>query len=188
MRRSASATGRGRRGLARGPAPGGAAAPGGARRAGEERVHLVDQRLRLEGLRDVAVGAGARGALLVERLEGAGQEQHRNVSRGRVGLDRLADLVAVLARHHDVGEDHVRPRLARARDRVVAVVHGEEHDVLVREADADDLLDRHAVVGKEQGLGHGSPLRGRGGSGRASGAPAPSVRIRPYYRLQARAD
>ena len=37
----------------------------------ETGVHLIDQGLRLEGLGDVAVGAGSSSALLVEGLEGA---------------------------------------------------------------------------------------------------------------------
>ena len=75
----------------------------------------------------------------------------------RVGLHRLAHVVAALARHHDVGEHDVGPDLARTRDRVVAVVHGHDANVLVGEADPDDLLDRDAVVGEQQGLGHVSP-------------------------------
>src|SRR5262249_30885749 len=68
-----------------------------ARGEREEALHLVDERLRLEGLRDVAGGAAARRALLVERLEGAGQQQHRDVAQGGIGLDLLADLVAAAA-------------------------------------------------------------------------------------------
>ena len=124
---------------------------------GEQPLHLLDQQLRLEGLGDVTGGAGAGGARLVEGFEGARQEQHGDMLEARVGLDRLADLVAALARHHDVRQDQVRTLLARARDRGIAVVDHHEAHVLVGEADSHDLLDRDAIVGQQQGLGHDPP-------------------------------
>ena len=55
---------------------------GGGLGTREQAVHGVDEGLRLEGLGDVAVGADARGALLVEGLEGAREQQHRECARG----------------------------------------------------------------------------------------------------------
>ena len=153
----------------------------------EQALHALDQRLRLEGLRDVARGAGARGALVVEGLEGAGQQQHRNVSERRVGFDRFAHLVAALPRHHDVCEDHVGAHAARARDGVVTVVDRDERDVLAGEADPDHLLDRDAVVCEQQGLAHGPPGSGceRQAGPRAGAAEsrivAASIRIECFF-------
>ena len=136
-------------------APAAAAGAGGRRGVADELPHLVDEGPALEGLRDVAVGAGRAGARLVERLEGAGEEQHGDVAQGRIGLHRLAHLVAVLPGHHDVGQDHVRLELAGPRDRVLPVVDRGDLDVLVRERDPDDLLDRDRVVREKKVLGHG---------------------------------
>jgi len=84
----------------------------------------------------------------------------------RVGLDGLAYVVATAPRHHAVGEDRVGSDLAGPGDRIVAVVDRDQRDVLAREADPHDLLDRHAVVGEQQGLGHGTPGQWRGASRR----------------------
>jgi hypothetical protein len=48
-------------------------------RSRQQVLDLADQRLRLERLRQEAVGLDAIGLLLVERLERAGQQQHRDV-------------------------------------------------------------------------------------------------------------
>jgi hypothetical protein len=102
----------------------------------------------------VAVGPGCAGAGLVEGLEGAGEEENRDLAQLGVALHRLADLVAVPPRHDHVGEDDVGAELARAADRVLAVVHRDDLEVLAREGDAHDLLDGDRVVSEEQGLGH----------------------------------
>jgi hypothetical protein len=94
----------------------------------------------------VAVGTGRAGPVLVERLEGAGEEEHRDVLQRRVGLQRLAQLVAVLPRHDDVGEDDVGLDGAGLRERVLAVVHRRDLVVLGGERDAHDLLDRDGVI------------------------------------------
>jgi hypothetical protein len=96
-------------------------------------------------------------ALLVEGLEGAGQQQHRNALQRGIALELGAERVAVQARHADIGEDDVGLDLTGANERVVAVVDGDELDVLVGERDPDDLLDRHTVVGQKQGLRHVRP-------------------------------
>jgi hypothetical protein len=105
----------------------------------------------------VTVRARRPRARLVERLERAGEEEHRDVREPRIGLHRLADLVAVPPRHDDVREDDVGPELLRLRHRVLAVVDGGDSVVLVREGDAHDLLDRDRVVREEKVLGHGFP-------------------------------
>jgi hypothetical protein len=102
----------------------------------------------------VPVRARGAGAVLVEGLERAGEEEDRDRAERRVALDRLAELVPVPARHHHVREDDVGLQLARLRERVLTVVHGGDAEVLVREGDAHDLLDRDRVVREKKVLGH----------------------------------
>jgi hypothetical protein len=106
----------------------------------------IDQGLCLEGLRDVTVRSDLGHPVLVESLEGPGQEEHGDPRELRVALDRSAQLVAVHLRHSDVCQDQVRPALLGAGERVGAVVDREQLDVLVGERDAHDLLDRDGVV------------------------------------------
>ncbi len=125
-----------------------------------QRLHLVEQHLALEGLGDVVVGPGGAGAGLVEGLEGAGQQQHGDALRGGIALERLADLVAVLARHHHVREHHIRTQLARPGDGVQPVVDRGDLEVLGREDHPDHLADGERVVGDQQILGHRFGPRG----------------------------
>jgi hypothetical protein len=118
-------------------------------RLAQQTVDLVDERLALEGLLDVAVGAGGAGAPLVERLEGPGEEDDGDVLERRVPLHRLAHLVPAPPRHHDVGQDDVGLLITSLGDRVLAVVHGDDREVLGRQSDRHDLLDGDAVVGQQ---------------------------------------
>jgi hypothetical protein len=124
-------------------------------RTSQELFHLVDEGLALERLRDVAIGADRAGARLVEGLERAGEEQYRDVLQRRIGLERLADLVAVLPRHHDIRDDDVRPELPGPGDGVLSVVNRGDLEVLACESDAHDLLDRDGIIREEEVLGHG---------------------------------
>jgi hypothetical protein len=123
-------------------------------------AHLADERLALEGLGDVAVGLGFAGAGLVERLEGAGQQQHRDVLEGRIVLDRLADLVPVPLRHDHVGQDDIGLLLAGSGERVLSIVDGDDLIVLAFEGHAHDLLDRDGIIREKKGLGHGPSAQG----------------------------
>ena len=120
----------------------------------DELAHAGEQGLAVEGLGDVAIGARGTGPRLVERLEGSGEQEHRHLAELRVGLQRLAELVAVHAGHDGVGEHDVGPGLPRPGERVLAVVHGGDPVVLPGEDDAHDLLDGDRVVGEQQVLGH----------------------------------
>ena len=74
--------------------------------------------------------------------------------RGGISLDGLADLVAVLLRHHDVGEDEIGPRLAHLLERPGAVADAGQLVVAVGERQFDDFLDRQAVVGQQNLFWH----------------------------------
>jgi hypothetical protein len=104
----------------------------------------------------VSVGAGRTCAVLVERFEGAGQEQHGNVLGVRIALERLADLVAALAGHHHVRQHHVGSQLASLGDRIEPVVHGGELEILGGEDHPDHLADGDRVIGDEHTFGHRS--------------------------------
>ena len=66
----------------------------------------------------------------------------------------LADLVAVLLRHDDVAQHDVRADLGQLLEGEPAVAHGDDVEVLVREGELDDLLDRDAVVREQDLLAH----------------------------------
>ncbi len=104
------------------------------------------------------------GPILVQRLEGAGQQDHRNVRQPRIALDEGRDLVAVPLGHADIGEHDVRTIGAHPLDGLTAVADRDDVDVLVRERELDDPLDGDAVIGEQQLVGHGSytcSMRGR---------------------------
>ena len=123
----------------------------------DQRPDAVEEGLALERLGDVGIRAGGAGPGLIERLEVAGQEQHRSSGGARIGLERLADLVAAPARHQHVGDDEVGPHLAGAGNGIDAVVHGGDLEIFEREHHPDDLADGERVIGDEQGLRHVRP-------------------------------
>ena len=74
-------------------------------------------------------------------------------------LDDFADFVAALARHDDVGENHIGDDFTRLSHGVIAVVRRDDLDVLVRERKSDKFLNDDRIVGQEKFLGHGPPVR-----------------------------
>jgi hypothetical protein len=81
----------------------------------------------------------------------------------RIALHRLAQLVPVLPGHDDVREDHVGLEISGPLESVVPVVDGRDLEVLVREGDGHDLLDRDRVVREEKVLGHVRSAAASGG-------------------------
>ena len=121
----------------------------------EKGFDLPQELLGVERLGNDGVAAEPVGPVPVEGLEGPRQEHHRDPGRGRIRLDGLADLVAVLLRHDDVGQDQVghlagldpveQPLTVRYTDELVfAVGEGQLHD----------LLNREAVIGEKYLLCH----------------------------------
>jgi len=102
--------------------------------------------LRFEGLCDVSRRTHFARPRLVEGLESSSQQQHRNLCELGISLDGLADLVAVLAGHHDICEHDIGADFSGLDDRIVAVVDGQDGYVFAGETDRHDLLDRDAVV------------------------------------------
>ncbi len=116
-----------------------------------------DQQLRLEGFGQHAVTPDLPGASLVHGLERSRQEEDGNVRQVRVVLDERGYLVAVAARHPDVGEHDVRRLGRNPVDRLLAVAHRRHADVLVGEGQLDDPLNRDAVVCEQESVRHEPP-------------------------------
>ena len=120
------------------------------RRPREQGLDLAQELLRVEGLRDDGIAAEPLGSIAIEGLERPGQEHHRHAGRGGVRLDRLADLVAVFFRHHDIREDQVGNVAAGdAVEHTLAVGDADQVVFAVRKGQLDDLLNREAVISQK---------------------------------------
>ena len=135
------------------------AQPAGAQR----RADAGDELGRLDGLADVVVGAATEALGQLAGGGAPGDEDHRDRSRGLVGLHRVEHGEAVEPRHVAVQEDHVGDGVADARERLLAVL-GLQHVV----AGGDQVVAHHRahesrVVGHEH-AGGGLPVpAGQGG-------------------------
>ena len=109
----------------------------------------TDHLLWLEGLGEHAVATDRGGLVLVDGLKRTGEQHDRDVRQPRRLLDVLGHLVAVSSRHADVGQHDVRRRLVHDGDRLLAIAHRDDLDVLVGKRQLDHAPDRHAVVGEE---------------------------------------
>ena len=89
-------------------------------------------------------------AVLVHRLERAGQQQHRDVREVRPALDERGNVVAAPLGHADVGQHDVGSLNGNARDRLLAISDGYDLHVLSGERQLDDALNGHAVVGEQE--------------------------------------
>ena len=145
-------------------APGRRGRPAAARRAracrrarapAQHVAHLVHQRVGVPRLRQLAVRASFLTARVVVRLLAGRQDEHRHRAQRRVGLDRRAEIVAGAARHHAVRDDQVGVRALRERQPLVGRARpGHRHVIRARERHGEGFLDRHAVVGDQDALGH----------------------------------
>jgi hypothetical protein len=110
--------------------------------------------VRLERFRQHAVAAHRTRSLLVDRLERAREEQHRDVGQVRRVLHERRHLVPVPLGHADVGEHDVGPVGFDALDGLLPVADGNDLDVFVRERQLDHALNRDAVVGEQELVRH----------------------------------
>ena len=76
------------------------------------------------------------------------------MSQPRRVLHIRRDFIAILAGHSDVDQHDVGRFRVQAGDRLIAVADGNHLHVLVGEGQLDDPLNRHAVVSKQQLVGH----------------------------------
>ena len=120
---------------------------------------FVDEALGFERLRDDGVATCFVGAIRIERLEGSGEKDDRDVAVLRMRFDVLADLIAVLLRHDDVGEDDVGSHLSELLQGFGPVVDRCDLVIPVGKRQLDDLLDGDTVVSEKYLFRHGSALR-----------------------------
>ena len=136
-------------------------------RVGENLLHPVDELLRLERLRHLAVRSDRNRPRGIARTAPA-EEKHRRLLERRVGADLLAKLVTVEPRHVDVGEDEIGLQIPRPLERLRPVRDGGERKVLPLENHPDSGADRRRVVGQKEGLRHAG-----GASGKRRRSPLP---------------
>ena len=125
----------------------------------DQFLDLVNEALGLERLGDHGIAAGFVSAIGIEGFEGAGQKDDRDVPVIGMRLDEFADLVAVLLRHDDVGEDDVGAHFGQFLDRPGTIVDGCDLVVAVGKGQLDDFLDGDTVVSEKYLFRHGSALR-----------------------------
>ena len=76
------------------------------------------------------------------------------MSEFRSLADVARHLVAIAARHADVGKNDVGWCRFEALDGLVAIADRHNLDIFFGKRQFDDALNRHAVVGKKQGMRH----------------------------------
>ncbi len=112
------------------------------------------------------IGAGLRGATLVERLERAYEQERLGSRRCRLGLERLNEVVPTLALHRCIQKHHIGLKLTSLRDARVGIVDHVHLVVLMGKGDFNDLLKGLAILDEQELLGHlaipsGSPTTPR---------------------------
>jgi len=120
----------------------------------EQLPHASGYRPGVERLRQHAVAAGGAGALLVDRLERAAQQQYGDVRERRDSFHVRRHLVAVGLRGADVGEDDVGRFGRDPLQRGPAVADTHHLHVTSREGQFHDAANRDAVVHDEELVGH----------------------------------
>ena len=93
---------------------------------GEQVLHGIDETGRLQRFGDQPVGSGAAAFLGIVGLHGADDEQHRDSFQLVVGLDIVADLVAILARHEYISDDQLRQALLQGMNGGLTVRDGRD--------------------------------------------------------------
>src|SRR5688500_776800 len=84
---------------------------GGSRVLLAQTIDQLDERRRIDGLREMVVEpCRGRGALVIH-LAPARQGDQREVGKARVLSQPARDLISVEARHADVEESNLRPKL-----------------------------------------------------------------------------
>ena len=114
----------------------------------------MDEALRFERLRHHRIATGLVGAVGIERLERAGEKDHRDRAVLRMRLHEFADFVSVLLRHDDVGEDDVGAHFGQLLDRLRAVIDRDHFVIAVGKREFDDLLDGDTVIREKDSLWH----------------------------------
>ena len=80
-------------------------------RCGQEGLHAAEEVVGLIGLGDIVVGPGIESADDVDRIGEGGEQDEGHRPQRRIGLHRLAEVVASGHRHLDIRDDDVRSPL-----------------------------------------------------------------------------
>jgi hypothetical protein len=110
--------------------------------------------LRLERLGEYSVAPGGCCLRLIDRLERAGQQQHRDVLQAGRLLDVTRHFIPAFAGHADIDQHNVGWVRLDPLNRLIAVAHSDDGDVLVCECQLDHALNGYAVVGEKKSLRH----------------------------------
>src|SRR6266508_1821733 len=160
----------------------------------QKRSHATHELRHRERLRHVVVRAELEAEHAIELTPSGGEHDDRDVALGSQGA---ADLDAREARQHPVEDDEVVPSRASSVERLLAVFGLRDLEALVEEPVAQDLEDRHVVLG-DQDPGAHETSTSVGGSARGSSnqnvEPWPSTLSKPtlppcastIWRLSAR--
>ncbi|MNR07380.1 hypothetical protein D3C85_1234960 [compost metagenome] len=109
-------------------------------------MHAGEDDRRADRLGDVVHRAEVEALLLVGLLGLGGEKHHRDVRRGRIGLEQPADFVAIHLRHHDVEQDQVRLRAAGGDTQGLGAIAGDLDPVAAEQQLAHHLQVFRGVV------------------------------------------
>ena len=87
----------------------------------QHRSHAREQRLMLERLGQIVVGARVQTLDDISRIGFCGDKDDRDRSQRNVLLEYAHHTDAIELRHHDIEQDQVRPKLARSRQPLFAI-------------------------------------------------------------------
>lgn len=118
----------------------------------EERAHLFDELLGVEGLIDVVIGAHLRTPGLIVGAVLAREQDH--AGRGGFPLDLLAEIVAAGPGQEGVEQDDRGPVHPKFLERLVRAPGELGLEILSSEGDFEHLAKGFAVVDSQQLGGH----------------------------------
>src|SRR5579862_6257439 len=112
----------------------------------QQAFHAHDQILRLKGLADQLVGFNRHRLFSDGLVHHAGHENHGGSAEPVVLLDEIANFVAVLIRHDDVGDNGVRCGLAELSQCGSGIRASDDVNILLAEGDFDYFAHGGAIV------------------------------------------
>jgi len=112
----------------------------------EERANLFDERVRIEGLGHVQVGADLFASEPVEFLPLGGEQDDPCLDLLPLIFDDMADIESVLLGHHDIEHDDIGLVFTNGLESFFAIGGSEEFGAFVFEV-FKGLLDQHSQVG-----------------------------------------
>src|SRR5438309_478043 len=149
------------------------------RRRDGERLDQLDEARLVDRLGHVVLDAQLTREVHVLGAGPSGQDDHRQVARGRLAVEIADQLVAVETRHLQIGDDDVDRMLRKLLERFGTIPGGDDVEPGTLEHSADELAHADRVVDEQDtalglGGGHGDrfPLAAKLGSTRPGRAGA----------------